>query len=135
MNKKIAKNEEKRKAQRDLKKKSLGGKKKRHYTPRKTPSLLSISRFLFFFFFFFFCFDGAKTKDGYKTLALKRKIPTITFSTFDTHKKAKRETGPDCGNKRQLATAREQIQMRCNPRWILHSAGNSPGRDGNAVYW
>jgi hypothetical protein len=96
--------------------------------------LLSISRFLFFFFFFFFCFDGAKTKDGYKTLAFKRKRPTITFSTFDTHKNAKRETGPDCGNKRQLATtAREQIQMRCNPRWILHSAGNRPGRDGNAV--
>jgi hypothetical protein len=109
-------------------KKTLGGKNKRHYTPHKTPSLVSSSRFLFFF-----CFDGGKTKDGYKTLALKRKRPMITFSTFDTHKKARRETGADCGNKRQLATAREQIEVRCNPRWIVHSAGNRPGRDGNAV--
>jgi hypothetical protein len=93
--------------------------------------LVSISRFLLFFSFF--CSDGAKTRDGYKTLVLKRKRSTITFSTFDTHKKTKRETGADCGNKRQLATVREQIEMRCNPRWILHSAGNRAGRDGNAV--
>jgi hypothetical protein len=60
LNKKKARKEKKRKAERDPgKKKSLGGKNKRHYTPHKTPSLISISRFLFFFFFFF---DGAKKK-------------------------------------------------------------------------
>jgi hypothetical protein len=69
--------------------------------------LVSISRFLFFFFFFFFYFDGVKTKDGYKTLALKRKGPTITSSNFDTHKKAKRETGADCG-KQAAAGNRER---------------------------
>ncbi len=84
MNKNIAKKEKKRKAERDpiRKKKASAGRTNDTIRPHKTPSLVSISRFLFFF-----CFDGAKTKDGYKTLALKRKRPKITFSTFDTHKK------------------------------------------------
>jgi hypothetical protein len=53
--------------------------------------LVSISRFLFFlfFFFFFFCFDGAKKpKLGTRPSLSKGRDPTITFSTFDTHKKA-----------------------------------------------
>jgi len=92
LNKNIAKKEKKRKAERDpirQKKKPRQKEQTTIYAPTKLQA-----------WFQFLAFSSSssssssastgpkKTKVGYKTLALKRKRPTITFSTFDTHKKA-----------------------------------------------
>jgi hypothetical protein len=95
LNKNIAKKEKKRKAERDpiRQKKSLGRKNKRQYTPPQNSKLgfnfsLSLLPLLLLRLLLLLRRGQKKPKLGTRPSLSKGRDPTITFSTFDTHKKA-----------------------------------------------